>query len=141
MRALALLFALLPGAALAQQPRLPVVELSAGMHRIHAELADGFSTRMQGLMQRPELAQNDGMLFVFGAPTTVGFTMSTVPVGLDIGFYRADGTLVSTTKMAPCAKAENACPVYRADGPFSYALETLSGKLPAGSLSARSCPS
>jgi len=116
-------------------------DLAVGGLCRHVVIADSEAERVEGLRQRSDIGSYDGMLFVFAAPTTVGFTMSTVPVGLDIGFYRADGTLVSTTKMAPCAKAENQCPIYQADGPFSYALETLSGKLPGGSLSARSCPS
>ena len=70
------------------------------------------------------------MLFVFDGATDVGFTMSTVPVPLDIGFYDADGKPVSTRHMKPCAKVEDECPVYRSDEPFTYALETLKGKLP-----------
>jgi hypothetical protein len=56
-----------------------------------------------------------------------------------LGFYDADGRPVSTRHMKPCAKAEDACPVYRSDEPFTYALETLKGKLPAGGIS--TCPS
>ena len=29
--------------------------------------------------------------------------------------------------MKPCPKAEAECPVYRADGPYVYAIETLEG--------------
>ena len=32
--------------------------------------------------------------------------------------------------------AENECPVYRADGAFEYAVETLKGKLPTGPVTA-----
>jgi uncharacterized membrane protein (UPF0127 family) len=116
-------------------------ELAVGGLCRHVVIADSEDERVEGLRQRSDIGSYDGMWFVFDAPTTVGFTMSTVPVALDIGFYRADGTLVSTTLMQPCAKVENQCPVYKADGPFSSALETLSGKLPAGSLSSKSCPS
>ena len=56
---------------------------------------------------------------------------------LDIGFYGADGAPVSHRLMKPCPeKAENECPVYRADGTFVYAVETLKDKLPSGPLSA-----
>jgi uncharacterized membrane protein (UPF0127 family) len=116
-------------------------DLAVGGLCRHVVIADSEDERVEGLRQRSDIGSYDGMWFVFDAPATVGFTMSTVPVALDIGFYRADGTLVSTAHMRPCAKAENQCPVYKADGPFTYAVETLSGKLPSGSLSAKSCPS
>ena len=60
---------------------------------------------------RRDLGDYDGMLFVFDGATDVGFTMSTVPVPLDIGFYDADGNLVSTRRMKPCAEVEDECPV------------------------------
>jgi len=50
--------------------QLPVVELSAGMHRIRAELAADDSSRMRGLMFRESLGPNQGMLFVFDEMTT-----------------------------------------------------------------------
>jgi uncharacterized membrane protein (UPF0127 family) len=74
------------------------------------------------------------MLFAFTAPSTVGFTMSTVPVPLDIGFYDAHGAVVDHLRMKPCAGTDQSCPVYRARGPFSYALETLAGGLAPGRL-------
>ena len=61
--------------------------------------------------------------------------MSTVPVPLEIGFYAADGTPVSRRHMKPCPHAEADCPDYHSGGPFTYALETLTGKLPSGALS------
>ncbi len=115
--------------------------LAVGGRCVHVVIADREAERVQGLRQRSDIGPYDGMLFVFDSPTTVGFTMSTVPVGLDIGFYRADGTLVSTRRMQPCPKAENECPVYTAGAPFSYALETLPDHLPSGGLAVGSCPS
>ena len=62
MRAwLALLIAAAPAAA---QP-LPVVQLSAGMHLIRAEVAADFASRGQGLMYRTAMPSNAGMLFIF----------------------------------------------------------------------------
>ena len=47
---------------------------------------------------RRDLARYDGMLFVFdGRPALGSFTMSTVPVPLDIVFYDADGEPVVST--------------------------------------------
>jgi uncharacterized membrane protein (UPF0127 family) len=120
-------------------PQLTAVRLAVGGRCIRMVIADSLDERVEGLRQARDLGDYDGMLFVFDGATDVGFTMSTVPVSLDIGFYEADGTLVSTQRMKPCAKVEDECPVYRSDARFLYALETLKGELPSGSLS--TCPS
>jgi len=44
---------------------LPILELSAGIHLIRAEVAYTFQTRAQGLMFRKHLGSNEGMFFVF----------------------------------------------------------------------------
>jgi uncharacterized membrane protein (UPF0127 family) len=63
--------------------------------------------------------------------------MSDVAAPLDIGFFRADGARDSSRAMAPCPdKAQTECPVYRPDGPFTYAVETRPGGLPSGALHA-----
>jgi uncharacterized membrane protein (UPF0127 family) len=98
-------------------------------------VADTLGERIEGLRGRPDVGPYAGMLFVFEGPTTAGFTMSTVPVALDIAFYDGAGRRVSSRHMRPCADAEAQCPVYRAREPFVYALETLRGRLGAGNLS------
>jgi uncharacterized membrane protein (UPF0127 family) len=125
-----------PFAGLTQTP-----DLTVGGVCKHVVIADTEAERVEGLRQRSDIGSYDGMLFVFDGPTNVGFTMSTVPVVLDIGFYRDDGTLVNTLRMQPCPKAEDECPVYQATGEFSYALETLKGNLPSGAIAAGNCPS
>jgi uncharacterized membrane protein (UPF0127 family) len=100
-------------------------------------VADSLGERVAGLRNHTDLGPYDGMLFVFQGPTEVGFTMSGVTVPLDIGFYRADGAPISHRLMRPCPeKAENECPVYRADDSFEYAVETLKGNLPSGPVTA-----
>jgi hypothetical protein len=116
-------------------PQLTAARLAVGSRCIRVVIADSLGERVEGLRQERDLGGYDGMLFVFDGATDVGFTMSTVPVPLDIAFYDADGNLVATQRMKPCAKVENECPVYRSDEPFVYALETLTGKLLPGSLS------
>jgi hypothetical protein len=37
--------------------------------------------------------------------------------------------------MKPCPEAEADCPSYRSDEPFNFAIETLEGGLPSGSIS------
>jgi uncharacterized membrane protein (UPF0127 family) len=98
-------------------------------------IADSLAERVEGLTGRRDLGPYDGMLFVFEGPSTAAFTMSGVPVPLDIGFYDADGSQVSRRRMKPCPGSRADCPTYSAGAAFSYALETLGGKLPAGALS------
>ncbi len=114
---------------------LTETQLAVGGRCLRVVVADDRDERVQGLRQRRDLGPYDGMLFVFDAPTETGFTMSTVPVPLDIGFYSADGAPVSRRHMKPCPYAEAECPDYEAGGPFTVALETLGGKLPSGALS------
>ena len=98
-------------------------------------MADATDERVQGLRGRDNLGAYDGMLFVYDEPTTATFTMSTVPVPLEIGFYQPDGTPASRRHMTPCPRAEGDCPSYSAGSSFQYAVETPSGELPNGELS------
>jgi uncharacterized membrane protein (UPF0127 family) len=114
---------------------LTATTLHIGGRALHVVVAKTDSQRQRGLRQRSDLGRYDAMLFVFSGDTTVGFTMSTVPVPLNIGFYRSNGRTVGNLRMVPCRGTDASCPVYRAGGAFRYAVETLDRQLPAGSLS------
>ena len=114
---------------------LTEAQLGVGGRCLRVVVADDEAERVQGLRRRRDIGPYDGMLFVFDEPVDTPFTMSTVPVPLEIGFYAADGSPVSRRHMKPCPHAEADCPDYHSSGPFSYALETLRGKLPSGALS------
>ena len=113
---------------------LTEADVHVGQRLLHVVVADDESERGQGLRRRSDIGSYQGMLFVFPAPSSASFTMSTVPVPLDIGFYDAGGRLVDRLRMAPCAGTESQCPLYRPSGAFLYALETLADGLPEGSL-------
>ena len=106
--------------ALAQQ--LPVVPLSAGMHRIHAELAAEPGSRARGLMFRESMAPNAGMLFVFDEATTHCMWMKNKLIPLAVAFLDEKGAIVSIHEMAP--KTENS---HCAARPARYALEMNKG--------------
>jgi uncharacterized membrane protein (UPF0127 family) len=122
------------GPASSPFPTLTQTELGVGNRTLRVVVADSDSERELGLRQRRDLGSYDGMLFAFPAASSDAFTMSTVPVALDVGFYDDGGRLVSRRRMEPCAGSESQCPLYRADHPYRYALETLAGALPSGSL-------
>ena len=113
---------------------LTEVAVGVGDRRLRLVVADSVAERGEGLRRRRDLGSYDGMLFVFPEDSLSAFTMSTVPVALDIGFYDEGGRRISKLRMEPCPAAESACPLYQPTGPFRYAVETLGGRLPAGSL-------
>lgn len=100
----ALLAALLQlPAAVAQdrQDRLQTVPLTAGMHLIQAEVARTPLQRSIGLMNRPTMGGNEGMLFVFEAAGQQCFWMKNTLLPLSIAFLADDGTVVNIEDMQP----------------------------------------
>ena len=101
----ALLCAMLaPLAAQAQQgpqPRLPEVELTAGMHRIRAEFARTPQQQAMGLMFRRSLGANEGMLFADERSGIRCFWMRNTLIPLTIAFVADDGRIVNLIDMQP----------------------------------------
>jgi len=109
-------------AAAAAQPPLPTRELTAGIHLIHAEVADTAATREEGLMYREGLAPNHGMLFVFDKPGQQCFWMRNTLVALSIAFLADDGRIVNIADMAPRTDTAHC-----AAEPVRFALEMEQG--------------
>jgi uncharacterized membrane protein (UPF0127 family) len=93
-----------------------------------ALLATTADQRQRGLMQVLDLKGYAGMIFSFPVDGTGGFHMRNTPMPLSIAWFRADGTFVSSTDMAPCEDRDG-CLVYDALGPYRYALEVPQGQL------------
>ena len=81
--------------------KLPTVTLSAGMHLIQAELAQTSELRSIGLMHRPKMGANEGMLFVFESASEQCFWMKNTLLPLSIAFLADDGQVVNIEDMAP----------------------------------------
>jgi uncharacterized membrane protein (UPF0127 family) len=122
----------------AEQPfrGLTTTSVAVGGRTMRVVVADAADERTMGLRRQRDIGEYDGMLFVFDESTETSFTMSTVPVALDIGFYGPSGRVVDRLRMEPCARSEARCPAYRASGSFVFALETLADELPRGRLRA-----
>jgi uncharacterized protein len=109
----ALLLAAFPAAA-----EGPVLDLTSGIHVIHAEVAYTNAVRMQGLMHREHLGPNQGMLFVFPDLGEQCMWMKNTLIPLSVAFIDTKGAIINVEDMAPqtldthCAKA-----------PARYALE------------------
>ena len=121
MRPILTLVLALPAVAALAQP-LPVTELRAGMHLIHAEVASDFSTRARGLMHRKGLAPNAGMLFVFDAPSEHCMWMKNTYIPLSVAFIDADGTIINIADMEPHSEQTHC-----SARPALYALEMTRG--------------
>ena len=113
---------------------LTETRVNVGGQSLRVVVADSPDERSEGLRRRRTIGEYDGMLFAYTEPVEIPFTMSTVPVPLEIAFYDGDGRVVSRLHMRPCADAASDCPSYRADAEFVYALETLQDELPKGRL-------
>lgn len=95
---------LLPGLTAAQEaPQLTLqrVKLNAGMYVIDAQLALTPQERQIGLMQRKDMPQNEGMLFVFEQAAEQCFWMKNTLLPLTAAFVADDGTIVNTVDMKP----------------------------------------
>jgi hypothetical protein len=101
---------------------LPVVELGAGMHRIRAELADTFATRVEGLMHRRSLAPNAGMLFVFDDSSIHCMWMKNTLIPLSVAFIDEAGAIINIADMQPHSEQSHC-----ATRPARYALEMNKG--------------
>jgi uncharacterized membrane protein (UPF0127 family) len=115
--------------------RMTETTVHVGGEALRVVVADESFERYQGLRGRADIGDYDGMLFVFDEPTSTNFTMSTVRTALDLGLYGSDGRPVDRLRMEPCRFGESDCPLYRPEGEFRYAIETLPGDLPRGDLS------
>ena len=98
------------------------VELTAGMHLIHAELADDYGTRLRGLMFRKSLAPNHGMLFVFDSTEAHCMWMRNTLLPLSVAFIGNDGAIVNVEEMK--AQTDD---THCARTPVHYALEMDAG--------------
>ena len=115
---LILVLAAFPALAQAQ----PVVELNAGMHRIRAEVAADYATRMRGLMHRETVPANAGMLFLFDEPAAHCMWMKNTLIPLSVAFLDDGGAIVNIADMQPHSEQSHC-----AAKPVRYALEMNRG--------------
>lgn len=109
---------LLFGAVFSALAEMPRIELSAGIHRIHAEVAYTDAMRQQGLMHRRAMAPQDGMLFVFEQSERFCMWMKNTYLPLSVAFLDEAGTILNVEDMAPQTESSHC-----AAKPARYALE------------------
>jgi len=125
LRLLGLALSLATGSASAQnapQPKLDTVTLGAGMHNIRAEVARTPLQTQTGMMYRTEMAQHEGMLFVFDGLERRCFWMKNTLLPLSIAFIADDGRVVSLADMQPQSEQSHC-----SAEPVRFALEMNQG--------------
>jgi uncharacterized membrane protein (UPF0127 family) len=100
--------------------------LEVGKQPLDLWIARTDGERELGLMwvQPGEMADNQGMLFIFPVDQAGGFWMKNTLIGLDIAFVRRDGTVVDIQKMEPLSLVAHA-----PRESYRYAIEVKAGTL------------
>lgn len=100
------------------QNAMPVMELTAGFHRIEAEVAATDQNRQVGLMNRKSMPQQRGMLFVFTQNNTHCMWMRNTLLPLSVAFLNEQGVIINIEDMQPQTENNHCAKV-----PARYALE------------------
>lgn len=95
-----------------------MIQLHLGIHHIEAEVAATPDARDKGLMNRPLLPDNRGMLFVFPKEHAYCMWMHNTLIPLSVAFINTHGAIVNIADMT--AGTDD---YYCADKPVRYALE------------------
>ena len=108
--------------ALPADPEPLVAVTSRGEVPFRIEIADEPGERAMGLMFREDLADDQGMLFVFEQTQPAGFWMKNTPLPLDLLFISSDGTVRDILQGVPFSEA-----VIAAEEPVRFVLELKAG--------------
>jgi uncharacterized protein len=93
---------------------------------IQLEVAKTPQQQQMGLMYRPALPDDRGMLFRFPSPQPVNFWMKNVPVALDMVFLQNGVVRYIQPSAPPCASEP--CPTYGPNTPIDKVIELRSGR-------------
>lgn len=94
--------------------------ITFGGQTVRMQLAVTPSEMEHGLMGRPKLADDEGMLFVYRRPQPVSFWMRNTPNPLDIGYINPEGVLEEIYPMFPFDET----PIRSASQRLQFTLET-----------------
>lgn len=89
------------GHLLHAQPKLPTLKLWLGSEELITEIARSQTQIATGMMFRTNLAENEGMLFVFDRPGPKNFYMRNCTVPLSAAYIQPDGTIAEIVELNP----------------------------------------
>lgn len=96
----------------------------SGRHVFQVEIADDDVERERGLMFRPPLGDDQGMLFEFPESAERSFWMRNTPSSLDILYVAADGRIVSIARNT----TPNSDTPIPSNGPATGVIELRGGR-------------
>lgn len=106
---------------------LPIAaEAEMAGQRILLEVTRTPQEQQIGLMYRPSLEANRGMLFSFDPPRTVSFWMQNVQINLDMVFLRNGEVQAIASNVPPCTT--NPCPTYGPEIIIDQVIELQGGR-------------
>jgi uncharacterized membrane protein (UPF0127 family) len=119
----------------APQPRLPTIKLWLGSQEITAEIAATPSAVETGMMWRTNMAEMEGMIFVFARPHQASFWMRNTLLPLSCAYIDSDGIILEEHDMKP----KDETPIVANAGNVRYVLEMKQGwfarnRVPPGTL-------
>jgi uncharacterized protein len=123
--AIVALLALAAAAAPAAPAVVPLTLPSGKVLQVEVMISD--EDRAMGLMFRPSLAPDRGMLFLFDRPDFHGIWMKNCRFPIDIVWLDEEKRVVDVKEGAPPCKAEP-CPVYQPMRRASWVVEMTSGQ-------------
>lgn len=108
--------------------KLPISAIAtlANGSKIKLEVATTPQQQAMGLMYRPALPDDRGMLFPFPSPQPVSFWMFNVPVSLDMVFIYQGEVKAIANSVPPCKKQP--CPTYGPNTLIDQVIELRSGR-------------
>lgn len=105
------------------QPKLSTVRLRLGAHEMDAEVCRTMTQIATGLMFRPGIGPDDGMLFLFARPHQTAFYMKNVRFDIDAAYIGPDGVILEIVRL----KAQDRTPVPAKSDQVQFVLETAPG--------------
>ena len=114
------------GSASGVAQSLPKVVLHIGKATLNTEVAATSLQRERGLMNRPKLGDNDGMIFLMPTIAPATFWMKNTLIPLSIAFLDKDGVILEIHDMQPAdpALSDPDIPITRSESnQIAYALE------------------
>lgn len=105
------------------QPKLKTLKLWLGDQEIAAEVALTITEISTGMMFRTNMAENEGMLFVFSQPHQASFYMKNTTVPLSVAYIDPEGAILEIHDLKPLDET----PVEAKSDQVQYTLEMTQG--------------
>lgn len=105
------------------QAKLPTLKLWVGTNEVIAEIARTLQQISVGMMRRTNMAEMEGMLFVFPGPDQRSFYMLNTLLPLSCAYIDPEGTILETYDMKPLDPS----PIPSRSDQVQYVLELNQG--------------